>query len=149
MQLASLHSKTNYSKCFGLFWLNYQDTNNYLTSISGLLEWLAYKMWTKSGKCTVLVLSAALRISVRVDNTECNFWLLIQSTSCSALRGFSPFTQMSETKQKKYEGCSHTAELLIEPFHITCTRFTRGFRQHIKLRETENLEKHFTEKLMM
>lgn len=148
MQLTSLHSKTNYSKCLGLFWLNYQGTNNCLTGISGLFEWLAYKMWTKSGKCTVLMLFAALQISVRVDNTECNFCLLIKYELFSLTWIFSLHADVRD-QTKKYEGCSHTAELLIEPFHITCTRFTRGFRQHIKLRETENLEKHFTEKLMM
>lgn len=39
VKLVSLHSKTNhYLKCFGLFWLNYQDTHNYLTNINDLLD---------------------------------------------------------------------------------------------------------------
>lgn len=61
---------------------------------------------------------------------------------------FSLHTDVRD-QTKKYEGHSCTAELLIEPFHITCTRFTRGFRQQIKFRGMENLEKHFTNKLMM
>lgn len=41
MQLVSLHSKTNnYLKRFGLFWLNYKDTNNCLILIIYLTDLL-------------------------------------------------------------------------------------------------------------
>lgn len=110
VQLLSLHSKTNnYLKCFGLFRLNYHDTNNYLTNINGLFDWLAYS--TRIGWAPFpLQFSSALlflqtdSINGRVYNMERNFCLLIESTSCSTLSiFFFPFTQMSETKQKNME----------------------------------------------
>lgn len=67
-----------------------------------------------------------------------------KSATCPPINTILPYTQMSRDKKKpKNKGCSCTVELLIEPFHMICTKSTRGYRQQIKLGGMEKTEKTF------